>query len=203
MTHFKGRHCEWMPSRWGNGWDHTINALRNELIRNKITDAVIETYHSRSDYTVSGRPKSGSQPNNPSVQIWFKIGDDPVCIPCSRFKDWSENLKAIQMSIRSKRLEREYGCSTIEEQYRGHAQLPAGGSGITHAGEGVFASARLILNVSKNTSLKVEDVLDDEGVFDEIFKSASKHTHPDKGGSQELMAAVNNARSSIRSAKGW
>ncbi len=204
MTHFNGRPCEWKPKRWKNGLEHTINALRDELDRSEITDALIETYHARSDYTISGRPRSGANPDNPSVQIFFKIGETPICIPCSRFCEWPENLKAIQMALRSKRLEREYGCSTIEEQYRGHAQLPSGEiSNHVYQKSVAIVSARLILTVSRNTDFKSDDLLEDEGTLDSVFKEASINAHPDKGGSTELMSSINKARDVIRSSNGW
>lgn len=204
MTLFKGRECQWKCSRWGNDFNHTLNMLRAELVRNEIEDVVIETYHQYSQYTVGGRPKAGIDPNQPAVQIFFNAGTIPVCIPSSMYGDWDQNLKAIQMTLRGRRLEREaYGCATIEEQYQGHSQLPPGGSTMTSTGGGPVASALMLLNLAQITSMKTEDVLGDPEVFHKVFKAATIKAHPDKGGSQEMQAAVNRAREEIGAFKGW
>lgn len=203
MTNFKGRPPEWHAKRWDNGFDHTMAALRLELERNEIDSVVIETYHDRSDYTMGGRPKAGVDPKQAGVQVFFMAGKNPVCIPCARFADWVQNLKAIQMTLERNRLIRDYGCLTLEEQYAGRAQLPAGGA-LTTTGS-LYAQVRLMLDLAKRTDLGIEDAIKSPGVFHEVYKAAANNAHPDKGkgGSDELMAGLNRARAAIIASKGW
>lgn len=202
MQVWHGRQPEYQAKRWKNPPHHTLAMLKEELERNEIDNALLETYHSRDDLKMNGMPKSGAVPSKPGVQLWFKINDTPICLSCNRFADWDENLKAVQMTLRSRRLERDYGCANMEEQYRGHAQLPGGGGGPISGGS-IDAQAKFIINQSKLADITVEALLGDREKFNEICRAAAKHTHPDRGGSDELMSALNNAKQAIHAYKGW
>lgn len=206
MSHFKGRACENESAAWKKPFDHTMASLREELTNNGIESALIETYHSRIEYTMGGRPRAGIAPGQPSVQIFFEVNGLPVCIPSAKYADWGQNLKAIQMTLRARRLEREkYGCSTIEQQYQGHAQLPEGRSTI-HAPTGPENAAALLLRVSTLPDIKIADILENQDTFRAAFKAAAKRAHPDSGkvdSSEEIMDAVGKAKKIIEEFKGW
>lgn len=206
MQSWVGKEPEFRADRWKNSIIHTMNALKEELVRNEIEDALLETYHSRDQLKMNGLPKSGADPAKPGVQLWFKIGGMPICLSCNRFGDWHENLKAIQMTLRSRRLEREYGCASMEEQYRGHAQLPGGSSVSVLSGNGSIESqVRFVLIRAKKSDVPVESVLESKALFHDVYKLAAKNTHPDRGldGSEELMSALNNAKAAIVADRGW
>ncbi len=208
---FGGRSCERKPRAWDGGFDKTIAALKDELERNDIDSVVIETHHSRSDYTMGDRPKSGINPAQPSVQIVFMLDGSEVCIPSSMYADWVQNLKAIQMTLRSRRLERDkYGCSTMEQQYRGHAQLPTGHTAVealaTTKPNDPMTAARLLITLSKMGGIGERDLLDDRDKFESVCKAAILKSHPDKGApnsSDEMFEAVQKAQKFIQEYKGW
>lgn len=204
MLTWHGKKPERKPDRWDNPADHTMRSLTEELIRNEISDALLETYHDRSDLKMNGLPKAGSTPTQPGVQIWFKINELEVCLSCNRFKDWMQNIKALQMTLRSRRLEREYGCASIKEQYAGHAQLPAGNSSLAiHGPTDLKKQAQFVVTLAKVTDYTAENIVEDKTTFEAAYRAAAKHAHPDKGGSAELLTALTKAREAIYAYKGW
>lgn len=203
MQVWHGRQPEYQAKRWKKPLHHTLAMLKEELERNEIDNALLETYHSRDDLKMNGLPKSGAVPSKPGVQLWFKINDTPICLSCNRFADWDENFKAAQMTLRSRRLERDYGCANMEEQYRGHAQLPAGKTKLPEST--ICQQAHFIIGRSKLTDVPMEKILEDKDEFNRVYKIAASKTHPDRGldGSEELMTALNNARVAIIADRGW
>lgn len=205
MQTWHGKQPEFKSARWKNGSMHTINALKDELARNEIDNALLETYHARNQLKMNGLPKADERPTKPGVQLWFQLEDGtPICLSCNRFEDWMENVKALQMTLRSRRLERDYGCASIDEQYRGHAQLPSGSAKIK-SGDSLYSQVEFVISRSKRTDVKIEDVLNSAQLFHDVYREASKNTHPDRGldGSEELMTALNNARAAIVADRGW
>ena len=107
------------------------------------------------------------------------------------------------MTLRSRRLERDlYGCATIEEQYKGHAQLPPGTKQLVQ-GDAILGQAEYIVNISKLPDIKAQNILDDQVLFSKVHRAAAKHAHPDHNGSIELITALNNAKAAIYEYKGW
>lgn len=205
MQTWHGKEPEFRPGRWKNGSVHTMAALADELARNEIDNVLLETYHARNQLKINGLPKADERPTKPGVQLWFQLEDGtPICLSCNRFEDWIENVKALQMTLRSRRLERDYGCANLEEQYRGHAQLPAGSSDLTTTNS-IYGHADFVIKRSERTDVTVEAMLADAELFHEVYKLAAKNTHPDRGrdGSEELMTALNNSKQAILASKGW
>jgi len=208
---FSGQSCQHKARAWDGGFDKTLAALKDELERNDIDSVVVETFHSLSDYTMGNRPKSGINPSRPSVQIVFMLDGVEVCIPSSMYADWVQNLKAIQMTLRGRRLEREkYGCATMEQQYRGHAQLPTGGTAVSELANTTpdtpMKSARLLITLSKLGGIGERDLLESPEIFHNVYKAARLNSHPDKGApnsSDEMFDAVEKARTFILEYKGW
>lgn len=207
MTVFRGRPCEKMGKRWGDGLDFAVAKLREELTALGCPDAIVETYHTRADYTLSGRPRSGATPSSPEVQVWFKAGARPVCVPSSRFALWIDNIKAVAMTLERQRLIRDYGCFTIEEQFAAFAALPAGSPASkptpSASDTEVLPVARLLVNLAQPTDDTIQTILADKDALDRVYRKASKKAHPDKGGSEEIQAAVNRARDFIVNFMGW
>lgn len=214
ILQYQGRPCEFMAKAWDGDHNKTIAALQEELQRNDIDSVVIETSHNRSEYTAGGRPRAGINPNQPHVQLCFTLNGKPVCIPSAKYGDWMQNLKAIQMTLRARRLEREkYGCATIEQQYEGHTQLPGGdGSGSSSLSSpptnptNPTTAARLLITLSGATGIGERDILENQDTFHETYKTARTKAHPDKGtanSSDEMFASVQRARQIILDHKGW
>lgn len=203
MTVYKGRSCEYAAKRWDCDLNKAVRQLVVELTNADVLDAIIETNHQRADYTMSGRPRSGVEPSKPAIQVWFKLDDRPICFPSSRYDSWIQNIKAVGMTLERQRLIRDYGCVTIEEQFSAFAALPGSGQTTLTKGGGPMNSALMLLNLADITDMKADQVLADPDVFHKVFKSATLKAHPDKGGSQEMQAAVNRAREEIRVFKGW
>jgi hypothetical protein len=134
-----------------------------------ITNLVIS-----SNVTIGG----GVSPNDPAVAVWFMWDGMQVCIPIDRYSFAASNLQAIHHVIEARRVELRHGTlALIRATFTGFQALPA------PAGK----HWRDILAMPS----------DAPGTRDEIekaFKRLSMVRHPDRGGSHESMAELNNAR---------
>lgn len=196
MTVYRGRKCGNQPKRWSASLDGAVAQLRKELADMGVKDAIVETRHDRDAYTLSGRPRTGEKPARPEIQVWFKIGDRPTCIPSNNYTDWISNIKAVAMTLERQRLIRDYGCFSIEEQFAAFTALPPG-TGQAAVGDSAQIAARLLLNLAAPTDYTEKQVCTDRNVLETVFRKASKKAHPDTGGSVELMSAANAANATL------
>jgi hypothetical protein len=118
------------------------------------------------------------EPDDPGVAVYFRRKGKPFVIACDTYDRIADNCRAIMLTIAALRsIERHGSSSLLEQAFSGFSALPPARTGIRPwrevlgVGEGllslVFAEAR----------------------FREL---ASRH-HPDRGGSHERMAEINDA----------
>ena len=206
MTAYRGQ--PWpkrAPNRWNDTLEFALRMLRSELVAAGSPDAIVETWHGREDYTLSGRPRSGITPRRPEVQVWFRAGQMPVCVPSGKYANWINNLKAVAMTLNRQRLVRDYGCFTIEEQYTAFSALPpsTGNIGVGQTGSAADCAAFLIRTAGMEADLTVEDVLANRDVLRSVARVAAKRAHPDVGGTDSLLDQVSKARAEIERVNGW
>jgi hypothetical protein len=115
-----------------------------------------------------------SEPADPGVAVWFTWDNIQVCIPVDRYEKPAANLQAIHHILEARRTELRHGTLTlVRASFQGFKALPAP----TH-----WAT---ILKLKPNATR-------DE--IEAAFRRLATERHPDRGGSQNAMAELNDAR---------
>ncbi len=105
------------------GYSQTLDDLEYELDRLSARDVVIQVDGlSLQDIRNDGWPR-GSWNGGPGVVVSFESPKGSISMPCDRFGDWRDNLRAIAKSLEALRMVDRYGVTRGNEQYRGWAKL--------------------------------------------------------------------------------
>jgi hypothetical protein len=116
-------------------------------------------------------------PQDPGVSVWFTWDGLQVCIPVDRYTKVEANLQAIHHIIEARRVELRHGTlALVRASFTGFKALPAP-SGYRHWSE--------VLSLPRDAKRADVDAA--------CRRLASQH-HPDKGGTHEKMAELNQAR---------
>lgn len=180
------------PLKWPLGWPRTrepkksvfakrtliqaYGALHKELLLLGVHREIVS---SNVLLRMDGRPRAdGHPPYDTGVAVYFwRIGDPRMnVLACDRWQTVQENLRAITLHIEALRAVERYGVGTIERVLEGYA-LPASSS--------VERPWWQVLGVS-------EFATQDE--IQAAFREKAREVHPDRGGSTDAMAALNQAR---------
>lgn len=126
----------------------------------------------------SNQTFGGSDPRDPGVAVWFMWDNMQVCIPVDRYSLVSGNLQAIHHIIEARRVELRHGTlALVRATFTGFQALPAP--------QGKHWRDILALpSDARGTKDEVEGA----------YRRLASVRHPDKGGSSEAMAELNNAR---------
>lgn len=145
--------------------------LQRELERLGAKSVVLST---NVELRLDGLPRSGQpEPRDPGVALYFQLKGKPHCLPCDTFSRVADNIAALAAHIEASRKIERIGVADVAEVFVGFAALPAP----KHWSE--------ILGVSRSAT-RTE--------INEAYRELAKKRHPDRGGSQELMAELNSAR---------
>lgn len=151
-------------------------ALEDEVRRLGGTGLILS-----SNYTLGV-----NNPSNPGVVAYFTYDKVAVAIPCDRWLKIEHNVKAIALTIEAMRGMERWGAKhMIKAMFTGFKALP-GPAGKKHWSEII----RLVPNASKESA-------------HEIYRVLAKSAHPDAGGSDAAMSALNVAWSELKKEKGW
>lgn len=114
---------------------------------------------------------------DPGVAVWFDWDGAQRCIAVDRYPTPAENLQAIHHILEARRTEVRHGGLVIARSaFRGFVALPA------PPGK---QSAWQVLGVQQNaTAAEIEAA----------YREKAKKAHPDAGGSNAAMVALNRAR---------
>lgn len=125
-----------------------------------------------------GLPLAGQrQPEDPGVAVYFERCGKQFAFACDRWKRVEDNMHAVCLTISALRgIERWGTGDMVEAAFTGFAALPAPGADKTW---------RSVLGVAP----AVRDI----GSVRDAYRRAASAAHPDKGGSNAAMAAVNAA----------
>lgn len=126
----------------------------------------------------SNQTIGGAAPRDPGVAVWFMWDNMQVCIPVDRYASVAANLQAIHHIIEARRVELRHGTlALVRATFTGFQALPAP--------KGKHWRDILALPTDmRGTPKEIEDA----------FRRLAVVRHPDKGGSAEAMAELNNAR---------
>ncbi len=118
------------------------------------------------------------RPEDPGVSVWFTWDGLQVCIPVDRYQSVEANLQAIHHIIEARRVELRHGTlALVRASFTGFKALPAPSKG---------RHWRDVMHFSSPPLSKAE--------VDERYRELAREAHPDRGGSNEEMSELNQAR---------
>lgn len=175
------------PLCWPAGWPRnhdpersrfkaTIGAARDGVTRELnllgATDVVISSNAVlKANGELSARQ---GRIEDTGVAVYFTLNNQPQCIPCDRWLNLEDNLRAIELTVEALRgLERWGAKEIVAAAFQGFAALPAFAGG---------ESWWDVLGVSPHAS-DVE--------VTRAFKSLSRTHHPDAGGEVGAFTRIN------------
>jgi hypothetical protein len=112
-------------------WSSTLHTLEFELQKLGASYAIIELAIGPQDIRLDGWPKAHARASHPGVVVSFdsKYGD--LRYGTDRYPNWQANVRAIALGLEALRKVDRYGISRRGEQYKGWAQLTAGGGSMS------------------------------------------------------------------------
>lgn len=154
----------------------TQRLLDRELKLLGAKRVVLQMCITRADLRLDGTLRTGGKIRQPGVILRFDGKHGPVTIPCDRWNDWQDNVRAIALSLESLRAVDRYGVTASGEQYRGWQALPAPSPNSVEAELRTEADALAFLRklVSAFRSGDIDAAA--------ALRKAQFITHPDRGG---------------------
>lgn len=153
-------------------------AIATERLQRQIEllDGRLPVLSSNVELRLNGRPRSGlPEPADPGVALYFQLRGTSTCMPCDRFIKVADNIGAIAHHIDAVRRIERYGVASVEQMFAGFQAIRGPGP----------KPWREVLGVKS-------DVYDRAAVTRRWRELCQLH-HPDRGGSHERMAEINNA----------
>lgn len=129
-----------------------------------------------------GMLHTGFEPSSPAVILSFASKHGPLRLPCDRFKEWRDNLRAIAYHLEHLRMSALYGVGRLGEQYRGWNALPPA----IPLAMSVEEAARTLAKLSGIAALDC-NLISDPIVYRSAWRLASKQYHPDANGGDVLQ----------------
>lgn len=152
-------------------------ALAN--VRDSIRLFGVDSGRAVTEMVISSNVTLGvSNPSDPGVAIWFKWDGLNVCIPVDRYQTVSANLQAIHHIVEARRVELRHGTlALVRASMQGFKALPP--SDRPRPWRDVMAPA---------------DGLQTREEIEARYRALARLRHPDRGGSDAMMAELNAAR---------
>lgn len=169
-------------SEGGSSWKWTVGLSVNdgtqrvlvELGRMGINrnDIVIST---NVPLRLDGMPRSDArQPADPGAAVYWRKGKDTRCMAIDRYDRVGDNLAAIAATLDAMRaVERHGGAAMLDRAFTGFTALPAPEQWFQVLGVRAAATREEI---------------------EQAYRRLAMQHHPDRGGSAEQMARINQAR---------
>lgn len=176
------------PLKWPGGWPRTktpqtsrFSTSLSAALKNVKASLKLFGDDSRCPVTeivISSNVSLGNDnPKDAGVSVWFVWDGELRSIPVDRYKKVQENLQAIHLIIESRRTElRHGGLHILRQAFAGFKALPerAGGKNCWD-----------VLGIPQTNSIVI---------IKEKYRELVKAAHPDKGGSQEKLDELMQAR---------
>ncbi len=142
--------------------------------------AVLQMALAERDFRNDGLPRAHARPEHPGVILSVESRHGPLSYPCDRYRDWTDNLRAIALSLEALRRVDRYGVTRNAEQYRGWAALPSGQDRAS-VGLSRTAAAHALLELSGwPDGVTLNGVLSDGPARVRAVRRARALCHPDK-----------------------
>lgn len=157
----------WKSSPFSASWSDTVILLLREIDHLEPREVIIEIDVREQDLRLDGMPRANAVQQSPGIVLTLvgtPHGD--LRYPCSTFRHWQDNVRAVALALEALRKVDRYGVTQRGEQYTGWKALPAGGD------EDLIARGRKLVR--------------EHGGMSEALKA----THPDHGGDADDFRAV-------------
>jgi hypothetical protein len=169
--------------------DATYAELDDELRLARARDAVVSIDAPAGQFRKNdSRPVSLARVNSPAVVLTFTSAEGhPVTIPCDRFHDWRDNLRAIALTLHDLRRVERYGTAASGQQYRGWAQLPS----VTTTALNAEQAAEFL--AKHGGGYMATEILRDAVKARHALRVVRAQLHPDNGGRSGDFALATDA----------
>lgn len=166
--------CQHKRAPFKASWEKTTQELRRELRLHGAKATVLEVDMREQDFRVDGQPRADRSARSPGVRLSFTASELPhspaLMYEAGEYAHWTDNVRALALSLEALRGVDRWGCAGRGEQYAGWKALPAG------RGDPDPARGRRL--IAEHGSVA----------------AALKATHPDHGGDADDFADVQAAR---------
>lgn len=177
--------------------------LRCELAIIGVGQAIIQADVSDDDIRRDGMFRARATFRTSRIVVGFthpKQG--PVAFPCWTYRDAWANLRAIVMTLEALRTVERHGVTRNAQQYTGWKALPEGDGAAPFAvGEfsSPLAAAEYIVKIAGigDCHISPTAMVRSAEPLRLAYRAACRRSHPDQGGSEEVMRRVNLARDFI------
>ena len=175
------------PLAWPLGWPRTMPAKRETskfrtTIAASLANVQDEVRRLGAKITViSANVTLGvARPEDPGIAVYFTYDGEDACIPVDRWRLPEENLQAVAKTIEAMRgIERWGAKHMIKAAFRGFAALPPPEAQTWRATLALAPAATL-------------------AEAEAAYRAKARTIHPDVGGSDAAMAALNAAIAEAR-----
>ncbi|WP_435199538.1 hypothetical protein [Janibacter sp. GS2] len=193
-------------SPFDTSWTGTLSLLEREVAAIAGRHLVIGIDVSEKDLRLDGTLRARARAESPAVEVAFDSKHGPMLYRCDRYlarssvqgPDWQQNVRAIAKTLEALRAVDRYGASSSGEQYRGYQQIAAAPprpgtqpdtaprdpapSRTPRSRPGTQGAALARLREIAGTRRDMPRV--------DLVRRARRFAHPDRGGSAELWAEV-------------
>jgi len=154
------------------------NRLDGELERLGARDVLLST---NVELTTYGEPRSGRRPpQDPGVAVYFRLNGKDRVLACDRWTSVAGNIAAIAAHVECIRGIDRYGVGTLDQAFAGYDALPPPGP--------AKRSWRDVLGLADQVTPITREKISD------AYRFKAQTAHPDRGGSHDAMAELNEAR---------
>jgi hypothetical protein len=129
---------------------------------------------------MDGVPRGDQEPSDPGAAVYFQLGQRSMVLACDRWTRVADNIAALAAHIDALRRIDRYGVGSLEQAFTGYLALQA------------KPEWWQVLQVTAAASLN-----DIERAYRQLAMTA----HPDRGGSHDTMAQLNEARQAAHRAR--
>lgn len=128
-------------------------------------------------------------PADPGVCCYFTLKGKPFALACDTFLEVAQNIAAIAAHIDATRRIERYGVASAAETLQAFAALPAPG-----AAAPVARPWWKVLGLSSENDLAGYQPTFARALIQTAYAELAKTAHPDRGGTDSMMAELNRAR---------
>ena len=168
----------------------TLVKMRKELVAIRAKNVVLQIALRESQFRIDGAPYAKAIPEHPGVILAMETPDGPLKFPCDKFTDWTDNLRAIVLTMERLRQAGFYGVTGHGEQYAGWRAIDAPRA----SREEDMSFLGRIANLTPADYAGADNTV----VLDALVRRALRNAHPDRGGTAELFQAVKDAEKRLR-----
>lgn len=188
----------------------TLTLLKRELEKIGAKTAEVRIPYQGTDLREDGMPRAKARAMHPGVEVSATTRYGLLRFHGDALNDWKANLRAIALHLEHLRVAQLYGVGTKGEAYQGYmAELPPPPSSPPPAQTAPTVevtpeenAAALLLRKSgvkgDITFEQARQVRDRPETLASVYRAAAARNHPDRGGSENDMRSINNARDLLK-----